>query len=131
MSHKENAHSHAGGDEVPSTPEEMFGLAERYFANGKIAQALKSYKLSAKQGCMDAQFKLARMYEEGDCLPISRDDAMNWYEKAATQGHTEAQFRLGKMNCYRMNYPEAARWYRLAAAEGHEEARKMLGLDPV
>ena len=50
---------------------------------------------SAKNGNQYAQFDLAVMYANGDCVSKDETKAAEWYEKAAIQGNKFAQFNLG------------------------------------
>jgi len=82
--------------------------------------------LRAKQGDVQSQFNLGKMYQQG--LGVSKDlqKAAKWYRLAAEQYHTEAQFNLGGMYYQSLNFPrnyqKAVKWYRLAAKQGHFRA---------
>lgn len=56
--------------------------------------AFKYFQAAAEQGHMEAQFRLAQMYEEGIGVPESKKHATKWYAKAAEQGHAAAQYKL-------------------------------------
>ena len=80
----------------------------------------------AESGDAQAQFELARAYEDGK--GVSQDDARaaEWFRKSAEQGNAQAQNSLGVMyaqcrgvNCDRQ---EAVRWYKKAARQGLPEA---------
>ena len=87
----------------------------------------------AKQGDIDAQFKLGLRYELGHGVPQDNQEAAKWYQFAAEKGLAEAQFNLATM--YReghgigKNYLEAYKWFHLASVYGLKEAqtnRKLL-----
>ena len=59
--------------------------------------AIKWYRLSAKRGYAEAQFKLGRMYALGYGVPKNYVHAFNWYRIAAENGHIRSQQNLGKM----------------------------------
>lgn len=82
---------------------------------GVMGNAFEYFKKAAEQGHVDAQYQLAKMYQDGKVeieLPKSRKDiddhaaaaarsesvrekyATKWYGKAAKQGHAEAQYEL-------------------------------------
>lgn len=65
-------------------------------------EALKYYKLSARQGHVDAQYELAlyyvSQYENKDDL-VFMEKALNFFELAASQGHLAALEELGY--CYK------------------------------
>lgn len=48
-------------------------------------------------GQVEAQYELARMYEQGKGTRRDLGQALNWYRKSAGQGHEKAQARLGYM----------------------------------
>lgn len=77
---------------------------------------------SAKNGNQYAQFDLAVMYANGDCVSKDETKAAEWYEKAAIQGNKFAQFNLGVLHEFGRGVPKdetiAAEWYQKAAAQG-------------
>ena len=81
----------------------------------------------AEQGDADAQFNLARMYDEGEGVSQDKAEALRWLRSAADQGNSSAQHNLGvKYNTGRgvpQDYAEALRWSRLAAEQGIADAQ--------
>ena len=80
-------------------------------------------KTMAEQGCVDAQYNLAKYYK-------AKNDwakAAVLFAKAAEQGDKYAQFYLGV--CYELgkgveqNFVKAADWYTKAAEQGMPEAQ--------
>ena len=61
-------------------------------------EAVRWYKLSAKQGYADAQFNLGVIYHEGKAVPQDYIEAAKWYRLAAEQGSVLAQYNLGIMH---------------------------------
>src|SRR5260370_28730225 len=59
--------------------------------------ALQIWRPLAERGDVQAQYNLARMYDEGLGIPMDDVEAVNWYRKAAEQGLVQAQGRLGVM----------------------------------
>ena len=55
------------------------------------AEAVRWYRLAAKQGHAGAQFNLGWMYDEGEGVPEDDSEALKWYRRAAEQGHADAQ----------------------------------------
>ena len=85
----------------------------------------------AEQGDVEAQYKLGRIYANGEGVPRNGSEAVRWYRLAADQGNVNAQYRLGNMyadgkGVFR-NDVEAVGWYRLAADQGHGGAMFALG----
>jgi hypothetical protein len=71
-----------------------------YYGNGVTQDYKKAerwYQEAAKQGNLEAQFKLGDMYYYGYGVDQDYKESVEWYEKAAKQGHVEAQFKLANM----------------------------------
>jgi TPR repeat protein len=76
---------------------------------------------------------LGLMYQYGQGVTQSYQEAVKWYKLAADQGHASAQNNLGRIYAnggqgVSQNYQEAAKWYRLAAAQGVAEAQYNIGV---
>src|SRR5882762_234132 len=87
----------------------------------------------AEQGDIQAQVKLARMYEVGQSVPKDFNEALKWYKEAADhrnaaeQGQAMSQLNLAVMYDdgigVATNKEEAVKWYRLAADQGEPRAQ--------
>ena len=55
------------------------------------------FKLAAKQGDAEAQFRLGLMYFEGQGVTQNYEKAVDLFKQAAEQGHTQAQSILANM----------------------------------
>ena len=53
--------------------------------------------MAAKQGQVDAQFRLGVMYDEGQGVSQDQQEAVKWFHLAADLGYVSAQFRLAVM----------------------------------
>lgn len=62
-------------------------------------QAFDWFKKAAAQDCAEAQYRLARFYDDGIGVAQSNELAFKWYKKAAEQGFAEAYYYLAR--CYR------------------------------
>ena len=89
----------------------------------------KLYRLvlpRAKQGDVQLQFNLGKMYQQG--LGVSKDlqKAAEWARFAANQGHFRAQFflaeRYGKGQGVPKNLVKAYKWLNLASSPGYKPA---------
>ena len=80
---------------------------------------------AAKQGQAEAQFWLARTYDD-----INDKEAAKWYQKSAEYGYARAQYDLAYLYSEGIgvdkNMGEAIKWYRKAAEQGHKEAKEKL-----
>ncbi len=92
---------------------------------------LKRLRVQAEQGDPQAQFNLARIYDEGDGVKQDTAEALRWYRKSAEQGLPIAQVRLGAMYYNGDGVPqdarEGVRWWREAAVGGSNLAKFNLG----
>jgi uncharacterized protein len=91
------------------------------------------YRKAARQGHLDAMFRLARIVQEGaDGLKKSPETAFKLYEAAAKKDHAEAQNWLGY--CYQHGIGvtasprDAVAWYGKSADAGLAVAQNNLGL---
>lgn len=87
-------------------------------------QAKIFYTISALKGYIDAQCRLASIYEdEGDIKK-----AKHFYTIAAIKGHTAAQNNLGMIYHKENNIPQAKHFYTLAADQGCKFAQFNLAI---
>ena len=97
-----------------------------------IKKAIEWLELAGKQGHVNAQFVLGKMYEEGIFVPKDDQKAFNWISPAAEQGHAKSQGILGLI--YRKgvggipDYEKAVHWLTLAAEKGEMYAQNNLGI---
>lgn len=99
---------------------------------GNTEMAFQQYMIAARDyGHPEAQFEVARCYQNGTGVEKSEENAAMWYKKAAEQGNAEAQCALGE--CYyqalgvEKDDKEARKWYEAAAAQGNVTAQYMTG----
>ncbi|MCC7036648.1 MAG: SEL1-like repeat protein [Alphaproteobacteria bacterium] len=130
----------------------QYNLATMYRTGDGVGrnykEALKWYGFAANQGDMYAQNALGYMYRKGlgtERLPAdateeqkaaldlaNKQQAIEWYRRAAEQGHMKSQmalavmYELGEAGSER-GPDEAAVWYFSAARQGNERAMHRLG----
>ena len=99
---------------------------------GNAEMAFQQYMIAARDyGHPEAQFEVARCYQNGTGVKKSEENALVWYKKAAEQCDAEAQCALGE--CYyqargvEKDDKEARRWYEAAATQGNVTAQYMTG----
>lgn len=61
------------------------------------AEAARWYRAPADQGDVDAQYRLARLYETGQGVQQDAAEAARWFREAAQRGHADAQLNLAAM----------------------------------
>ena len=80
----------------------------------------------------EAQYLMAKMYEQGDGIVKNPHRAIRWYVKSAESGYNDADYALGELfergDLLSKNYSEARRWYRKGAESGHADSQMKLGL---
>lgn len=64
-----------------------------------------------------AQFEVGQAW-----IKEGKENAIEWFKKAATQNHVESQMQLGAYYRRQSKQETALSWYRLAAQQGHVEA---------
>lgn len=87
------------------------------------------YTEAAKRGHTKAQFKLARIYQNGEVwrVPTNANQALELYTEAASKGDRDARFKLAEMyykgEGTHINYGEAFKWYIALARQGELKAQ--------
>ena len=73
-----------------------------------------------------AQYNLASLYNNGDCVDKDQNKSFYWFTKAAKQDNVEAQYIVGRM-CFfgegtKKSLKDCAYWINLARQNGHKDA---------
>jgi uncharacterized protein len=109
-----------------------FEEGQEAYESGDYVRAYKEFKALAEHGNVEAQLKVALMYEDGRGVQKNTPEAVKWFRRGAEQGSVEAQLKLGLMydegKGVPKNYAEAAKWFRKAAEQGMAEAQYNLGV---
>ncbi|TAL30550.1 MAG: sel1 repeat family protein [Alphaproteobacteria bacterium] len=96
------------------------------------SEVLNLYRRAAARGNPNAQYNMAKYYDQRHGITEDFPEAAKWYRKAADQGHVGAEYNLGLFYNQGLgvtqNFAEAAKWYRKAAEQGLAEAQYSLGL---
>lgn len=138
--HKEAERYHqmakdAGYNLSPSeSKEDITPLDEALAAlqNQDYDSAASILKNLANNGDAEAQFELAKCYQNGTGVKKNTSVAASWFNKSAESGFVPAYYALGQRNEMGIgimpNQEQAAKWYRKAAEQGHADAQFRLGL---
>lgn len=98
-----------------------------------VSTSLQAPRGQAAIDDAETQYRLGMLYETGQGVPQSYEQASLWYRKAAEQNLAAAQYRLGLLYSNGVGVPkdetQAAAWYRKAADQGSTYAQEALGLD--
>jgi TPR repeat protein len=102
-------------------------LAKKYFD-----KSLSILESDAQDNDAEALCDLAFMYNVGDGLPVDREKAFNYYQRAADTGYYRGLYNLGFMYSngqgVKQDKAKAANYYGIAAQQGHTWAQNNLGL---
>ncbi len=113
-------------------PVARYEFALQTLAAGDGAEALSLLRASANQGLAMAQYRLAKMYERGEGVPVDLALARQWTGRAAAAGNSHAMHDLGVFFARGEGAPvdEAAafRCFLQAAELGVEDSQFNLGL---
>ncbi len=86
-----------------------------------LKQSFYWYNEAAKNGQAQAQFNVAKCYENGKGTKKNRPKALTWYKKAAEQGHCAAMNDIGIYYAQGVvverDYAEAFKWFKRAAED--------------
>jgi TPR repeat protein len=98
--------------------------------NGNHQDAIHFLKLAEECGNIEATCKLGICYMRGLGVPIDREIAFQYFQKAAAHNYSPAKLQLG--DCYvngrgvQQNYEQAKYWYNEAVKDGVEGAEDRL-----
>ena len=106
------------------------GQGSRAFIRSNFDKRMTEWTQAAELGIREAQWLLARCYDEGFGVERNVIRAVSWHLKAAEQGYPPAENHLG--SCYQngdgvpQDNAEAVQWYRRAAEKGYAIAQANL-----
>ena len=78
-------------------PEVYYKLGYCYEQTDDYQAAVRNYKKAADNGNADAQYRLGLCTEQGKGITINKNQAIEWYRKAANQEHVEAEQELNRL----------------------------------
>jgi hypothetical protein len=106
-------------------PSVQYIIGNAYSYHGGLSrgadEARRWYKVSADQGYIPAQYKMAKYYMRAK----NEKDALIWYRLAAAQGHTPSQMAIGNMyfdGLLGHDLVSAYMWFHIAGLNGGEYA---------
>jgi TPR repeat protein len=98
-------------------------------SKSKTIESVQEIHAKAEHGVPEAQNNLANIYNVGAAK--DKQQALEWYRKAAIQGFAKAQFNLGLMydegKSVPQDYKQAVEWYKKAADQGNTGGQSGLG----
>ncbi|MCI8416562.1 MAG: sel1 repeat family protein [Lachnospiraceae bacterium] len=113
------------------TEADLYWQGQEAYRTGQYAAAAWYFDQAAREGHAMAQLALAKMYQQGQGVEKSDENACYWFNHAAREGILEAQVSMGSLCEFgigvREDKKEAAFWYRKAAEQGDATAQYHLG----
>jgi localization factor PodJL len=110
----------------------QYQLALQRLGAGRSADGLQLLRGAANHGLAMAQYRLAKVYERGEGVPVDLAVARQWTERAANSGNRRAMHDLGVYYARGDGAPldEAAafRWFKQAAELGVGDSQYNLGV---
>ena len=104
----------------------VLGACTRESTVPEISDPLAELLKSANSGDVAAQARLGWLYENGQAVPFSFEQAFKWYLMAAMQGDYWTIAKVGRMYFHGEGVPQDKRlayaWNALAAEVGNEQA---------
>ena len=99
-----------------------FRKASKAYRKGDYATALAGFSALAREGNVEAQFRIGIMHDKGRGVPENDAKAIEWFQKAADRGHLEGQINLGVMYARGKGVQQdnvmALYWFTLASEGG-------------
>ena len=106
------------------------GLAA--FEAKHFSKAMQLLSPLAEAGNVEAQYRVAVMFQNGLGMAKNEANALNWMRQAADQGHALAQHGLGFMylhgECVDKDETQAAQWFQRASEQGLAGSQMTLGM---
>ncbi|KAB0583230.1 sel1 repeat family protein [Ideonella dechloratans] len=117
--------------EAPPQVDPALQQALDAYAQGRWAEAARSFEALARQGQPVAQHDLAAMHLRGEVPHASVATALHWLLQAADAGFVTSQQALGELyESGRLGWkdlPQAVAWYHRAAEAGSPQAQLEMG----
>lgn len=102
--------------------------ARRAYGAGEFTEASTLLRPLAREGNVEAQYLLGRLYEQGDGVAKDTAEAKRLYNQAAAKGHKLAGERLAIFGSAQSGEESVALgWYLPAAKQGDTDAQYNLG----
>ena len=96
------------------------------YRKGYYSRAFEYFKKAAELGDVEAHWKLALLYHDGQGVEKDEGKEIHHYEEAAIGGHQEARFNLGVHENCNGNIERAVKHWIIAATLGDDRSIKAL-----
>ncbi len=113
---------------APNNADQVLGVSPHQCLDHHIRRNFEA----AENGDVEAQFQLALIFAERECVASDRRDALIWLTKAADHGHAEAAFNLAEILLSHAEdaseFKEALHYFEVSAGKGFIDAQHRLGV---
>lgn len=110
----------------------QYELGLQRLSGGQTPEGVSLLRRAANQGLAMAQYRLAKLFERGEGVPVDLAQARQWTERAAAAGNRKAMHDLGVFYARGEGAPldeaSAFRWFRQAAELGVADSQFNLGV---
>lgn len=110
----------------------QYEMGLQRLSNGQTPEGVSLLRRAANQGLAMAQYRLAKLFERGEGVPVDLSQARQWTERAAAAGNRKAMHDLGVYYARGEGAPldeaSAFRWFRQAAELGVADSQFNLGV---
>lgn len=104
---------------------------EECYDGGVYKVAFRYFQTAAELGHIEAQYRLAQMYQKALGVPENNRHAAQWYGEAARQGHAGAQYSLALQYLHgkgvEQDFKTALKWLMRSGGQGFGNALCVLG----
>ena len=106
----------------------LSSMAAAFYEHKEYAKAFAIYTQLANKNYIDCQIFMGWMCHMGMGTSKNDDEALRWFEEAATLGSQEGMFYCGRLLTANGNHLKALPWYEKAAEDGYLPAMYRLGM---
>jgi TPR repeat protein len=111
-----------------SQTQDAYRVAQALMGEQRFAEAFKIYLSLASDGEPSAQVYVGWMYHKGLGTPRDSEQALSWFQRAASLGSAAGAFYCGRAAGTRDAWHEAIKWFKQAAQNDYGPALLWLGL---
>jgi TPR repeat protein len=102
------------------------------YNKGDHKTALQLLLPEARKGNHEAQYLVAKIYDDGNGITRNEKEIHRWLTSSAEGGYADAQFFLGTLHVAGIGLPKnekvGAEWIEKSAKQNHAEAVEALGM---
>ena len=117
--------------DVAKSDIEHLEVAEKFYQEGKISEALENFAKAAALGNIIAMYNIGLIYHNGQYIPQDFEKAIKWYRASASLGNELAMYNIGIMfengQFVPQDSQQALKWYEMSGELGNGQAYYNIG----